>query len=142
VLHIVDGVAQDPLRLRLGEDFGPDRPVGVRGDDQKGTGQVTGLITAGNVDDLASPHQITQPVAHPGSDHDDVGLRLQQGPGLALGLPAAAGDHAPSAGQLERDGIAEGHDTTLGASRESGVPLLLRPREHVLSARHSRPAPQ
>ena len=109
VLHVVDGVAQHPLRLGLGEHLRPDGVVAVGGDHQERAGEVTPLVGPGNMRELAAAHQVAQPVGHRRGDHDDVGLGLEQGPGLALRLGAPAGDHAAPAGQLEGDGIPEGH---------------------------------
>ena len=140
VLDVVDGVAQHPFRLRLGEDLGAHGPVGVGGDDQEGAGQVAAPVTAGDVGELAPPHQVAEPVAHPGGDHHDVGFGFEQGAGLALGLPASAGHHAAAAGQLQGDGIAEGHGTT---ARRRPVKASFRPccdRVNLsLSNRHSQP---
>ncbi len=96
-------------------------------------------IAPGDVGDLAAPDEISDPVAHPGRDDDYIALGFEQRPGLALRFPSSAGHDATPAGQLERDGVAEGHEPTVGAVGESAVPVLLQPRELVLSARTARP---
>ena len=109
VLGVVDGVAQHALGLGLGEDLGPDGPVGVGGDHEEGAGKIATLVAPLDVGEFTPAHEVAKPVRYRRGYDDDVGVGLEQGPGLALGLGATAGHDAPPAGELEGDGITERH---------------------------------